>query len=103
MSTGTPAPAHRLREALAAPVAIDGATRPFGSLTCQQVAARAAELADAVGFGPTVRVAPVARAWRELQMALDRSGTATVAGLDPEMILDLAPRLWVLPPGGTLL
>ena len=103
MSTGTPAPADRLPEALATPIAIDGGQRPFGSLTSEQAAARAAELKAAVGFGPTVRVAPVARAWRELQIALDRAGAATVAELDPAVILDLAPKLWVLPPGGTLL
>ena len=103
MSTGTPAPADRLQEALDTQISIDGSQRPFGSLTSEQAAARAAELKAAVGFGPTVRVAPVARAWRELQIALDRSGAATVADLDPAEILDLAPKLWVLPPGGTLL
>ncbi len=103
MSTGTPAPADRLHEALATPVAIDGSQRPFGSLTPEQVRGRAAELKAAVGFGPTVRVAPVARAWRELQIALDGAGAATVGELDAAVVLDLAPKLWVLPPGGTLL
>lgn len=103
MSAGAPAPVDRLPEALATPIAIDGGRRPFGSLTSEQAGTRAAELKAVVGFGPTVRVAPVARAWRELQIALDRSGAATVADLDAAVILELAPKLWVLPPGGTLL
>ena len=80
-------------------VYIDGANRPFGSLTTDDVRSRAAELRAAVGWGPTARVAPVAQAWRELSLALDRSGAATVRDLDPEALVKLAPRLWVTLPG----
>ena len=65
--------------------------------------ARADELRAAVGWGPTARVAPVARAWRELAMAMERAGAATVGDLDAEVVVELAPRLWVVPPGGSLL
>ena len=61
--------------------------------------ARADELRAAVGWGPTARVAPVAQAWRELAMAMDRAGAATVGDLDPEVLVKLAPRLWVTLPG----
>jgi hypothetical protein len=80
-----------------------GANRPFGDLTLADVRARADELRAAVGWGPTARVAPVALAWRELTMALERTGVATVRELDPEVVSELAPRLWVVPPGGSLL
>jgi hypothetical protein len=82
---------------------VDGANRPFGELTLNQVRARADELKAAIGWGPTARVAPVARAWRELAMALEQAGVATVAGLGPEQLSALAPKLWVVPPGGSLL
>lgn len=102
--TGTePADSRRLEEVLATPIALGGAQRAFGSFTGEEVRARADELKAAVGFGPTVRVAPVARAWRELDMALSRAGAATVGALDAETVLALAPKLWVLPPGGSLL
>ena len=90
-------------ELLAATVYVDGASRPFGELTVAQVRARADELAAAVGFGPTVRVAPVARAWRELVQALERAGADTVAELPAETLDEVGPRLWVRPPGGSLL
>jgi hypothetical protein len=80
-------------------VFIRGANRPFGELTRDDVASRADELRAAVGWGPTARVAPVAQAWRELMMAMDRTGAATVSALEPEMLLALAPRLWVTLPG----
>ncbi|MFZ0091674.1 MAG: hypothetical protein WAL63_19380 [Solirubrobacteraceae bacterium] len=76
-------------------VFIRGANRPFGELTVDDARARADELRAAVGWGPTVRVAPVAQAWRELAMAMDQGRSATVADVDPEVLLGLAPRLWV--------
>ncbi len=92
-----------LEAVLATPIAIDGTQQAFGTFTVEQVRARAGELKAAVGFGPTIRVAPVALAWRELEIALDRAGVATVGELDGDSILALAPKLWVLPPGGSLL
>jgi hypothetical protein len=80
-------------------VFIRGANRPFGELTRDDAASRADELRAAVGWGPTARVAPVAQAWRELAMAMGRSGAATVGELEPETLLALAPRLWVTLPG----
>jgi hypothetical protein len=92
-----------LPEILARPVYVAGANRPFGELTPEQVRGQGEMLRAAVGFGPTARVAPVARAWRELSMALERAGAARVAELPEETVRELAPKLWVLPPGGSLL
>lgn len=88
---------------LQAPVFADGESRPFGSLTLGHVSARAQELREVTGWGPTVRVAPVARAWAELAMQMQRAGAATVSQLDGDLLAELAPKLWVLPPGGSLL
>jgi hypothetical protein len=78
---------------------IRGANRPFGELTLDDVRTRADELRSAVGFGPTARVAPVARAWRELANEMERAGAATVGELDTDALADLAPKLWVTLPG----
>ena len=80
-------------------VYVDGANRSFGSLTPDDVRSRADELRAAVGWGPTARVAPVAQAWRELSIAMNGAGAATVGALDPEVLVELAPRLWVTLPG----
>ena len=80
-------------------VFIRGANRPFGDLTRDDAASRADELRAAIGWGPTARVAPVAQAWRELAMAMDRTGATTVRELDADPLLALAPRLWVTLPG----
>jgi hypothetical protein len=84
---------------LAQEVFIRGANRPFGELTVDDARSRADELRAAVGWGPTARVAPVAQAWRELMMAMNRAGAAAVAELEPEVLVELAPRLWVTLPG----
>jgi hypothetical protein len=88
-----------LREILEQQVYIRGANRPFAELTTDDARSRADELRAAVGWGPTARVAPVARAWRELAMAMDGAGAATVGELDPEVLVRLAPKLWVTLPG----
>jgi hypothetical protein len=78
---------------------IGGANRSFGDVTVQDARARADELRAATGFGPTARVAPVARAWRELVLEMERSGVATVGELDTAVLTALAPKLWVVMPG----
>jgi hypothetical protein len=100
---GTPADQVPVAEILATTIYIDGANRPFATVTAEQAQARGDELRATVGFGPTVRVAPVARAWRELAIALNTAGVATVGELPTDVVRELAPKLWVVPPGGTLL
>lgn len=87
-----------LSEILSQPVFVDDANPPFGELSLDQVRARAQELRAATGWGPTARVAPVAGAWAELAEAMRASGAATVGALAPEVIEQLAPRLWVVLP-----
>jgi hypothetical protein len=91
--------AASVQEILDAQVFVGGANRTFGSVTADDARGHADELRAAVGWGPTARVAPVAQAWRELSLALDRAGVATVADLEPAAVRELAPRLWVTLPG----
>lgn len=78
--------------------------RRFGELTAADARAQADELGAAGGWGPLAKVAGVALAWRELAAELDRRGErATVAELDADAVERFARRLWVLPPGGSLL
>jgi hypothetical protein len=95
--------APRVEEMLRETVYIRGANRPFGELTLDDARSRADELRAATGWGPTARVAPVAMAWRELTMAMERAAVGTVAELTSETVLELAPKLWIVPPGGSLL
>ena len=87
-----------IEQILATPVFADGANRPFRELTLESVRARADELRAATGWGPTARVAPVALAWRELSVEMERAGAATVAELEPSVLERVAPRLWVVLP-----
>jgi hypothetical protein len=88
---------------LATTVYLGGANRPFGELTGEEIRARADELRSAVGWGPTARIAPVAQAWRELSMKIERAGVGTVSELDPEVVAEMAPGLWIVAPTGGLL
>jgi hypothetical protein len=88
-----------LDQILATPVFAGGANKPFGDLTLDEVRARADELRAATGWGPTARVAPVARAWRELSMEMERAGAASVGEVDRGVLEPLAPQLWVVMPG----
>jgi hypothetical protein len=80
-------------------VYIRGANRPFGELTTEDARERADELKAATGWGPTARVASYAFAWRELSVEMERSGAAIVSELDPDLLVSLAPKLWVVLPG----
>jgi hypothetical protein len=88
-----------LQEVLTTLVFVSGSNRPFGELTVDDVRGRAAELREATGWGPTARVAPVARAWRELSQEMERAGAGRVAELDSGVLAELAPQLWVVMPG----
>jgi hypothetical protein len=48
-------------------------------------------------------VASVARAWSELARRMSDEGAQTVADLGEQAAAELAERLWVVPPGGSLL
>lgn len=77
--------------------------KPFGEFTLAEVEARAAELQQVTGWGPTARVGAVARAWSDLARAMREAGASTVADLGSEAAASFAGRLWVTPPGGSLL
>jgi len=84
-------------------VFIRGANRPFGEVTREDAQFRGAELKATVGWGPTAKVAPIARAWRELSMELDSAGVNTVGELPRETVLSFGPKCWVVPPRGSQL
>lgn len=82
----------------------DGASyRPFGEMTVADARGRAAALKDATGFGPMMRVRPVADGWRELADLMEKNGAATVAGLEPDQIETYAQKVWVIQPTGSFL
>ena len=81
----------------------EAGNKAFGEFTRDEVRARGAELSAAVGWGPTARVASVARAWSELARFMTTAGVERVADLGAEDVERFARALWVLPPGGSLL
>lgn len=92
-----------LARVLGQTIFIRGANRPFGEVTREDAEFRGAELKATVGFGPTARVAPIANAWRELARELQQAGVETVGELPRETVLAYAPKLWIVPPRGSLL
>jgi hypothetical protein len=80
-----------------------GRSKPFREVTLDEVRARADELRSATGWGPTAKVASVAGAWAELARLMDQRGASTVADLEPQAVAERAERLWIVPPGGSLL
>ncbi len=83
-------------------VFVDGAYKAFGELSAEDARKLAAELRGLSGGGLEARVMPVKTAWTELAGLLEES-QATVAELDRETATAIAERVWVVPPGGTLL
>jgi hypothetical protein len=92
-----------LDRALATEVSVAGVGKKFGELSADDAATQAAALGAATGFGHRSRVGGVAAAWRELGSRMRDHEVARVSDLDPEEIETLAQKLWVVPPGGSLL
>ncbi len=90
---------EQLRTVLDQVVHVGGVDRPFGELGPRDVAQHAAALSEAVGWGPTARIASFARAWADLARRMDEADAATVAELDPVVIVELAPSLWFVASG----
>jgi hypothetical protein len=88
---------------LAEQVFAGGRSKPFAELTADEVKARAAELKAATGWGPTAKVASVAMAWAELARLMEQSKASTVGELERDAVAERAEKLWVVPPGGSLL
>lgn len=85
------------------PVYAEDGYKPFGDFTLAEVQARAAELSAATGWGPTARIGGVARGWSELARVMGEAGAAIVRELGRERGEEFARKLWVVPPGGSLL
>jgi hypothetical protein len=92
-----------LDRALATEVSVAGVGKTFGELSVEDAATQAALLREASGFGHRSRVGGVAAAWRQLGALMRDRGATKVADLDPDEIEALAQKLWVVPPGGSLL
>ena len=88
---------------LSTPVFCAGAYKPFGEIGIADARGRAEELREAGSWGPLAKVAAVASAWVELADRMKADGVTRVSYLDREQALAFARRLWVLPPGGSLL
>lgn len=96
-------PAGEVARALAARLHDGERYRPFGELTAADARAQAERLGGLAGWGPLDRVRPVAEAWRELAAELERARAASVADLDPGLVVAFASRLWLTePPGGLI-
>jgi hypothetical protein len=88
---------------LAAQVYTGERYKAFGDFTLADVEDRARELASVTGWGPTARVASVARGWSERARAMSSAGAATVAELGDEAGGEFARKVWAVPPGGSLI
>lgn len=98
------APDRSLESILAEQVSCEGGYKPFGEMTLADVEARAAELKAAAEVGAmALRMAPVASAWRGLTEQMKREQVGVVRELDESGLAERAERLWVIPPGGSLL
>jgi len=80
-----------------------GRSKPFAELTLDDVRDRAAELRAVTGWGPTAKVGPVAMAWAELGRLMEHVDAATVGDLRHDAVAERAEKLWIVPPGGSLL
>ena len=88
---------------LAERVFAGGRSKPFAEVTLAEVEARAQELRDVSGWGPTARVGSVAREWGALARSMAEQGAESVGQVDPEELVARAQKLWIVPPGGSLL
>ena len=80
-------------DALAQLVYAPGGYKAFGEFTCEDVQTRAAELMAATGWGPTARVASVARGWSELARMMATAGAQRVSQHIVERVGDLRRHL----------
>jgi len=88
---------------LAERVFAGGRSKPFAEVTLAEVEARAQELREVSGWGPTARVGSVAREWGALARSMAEQGAESVGQLEPEELVARAQKLWIVPPGGSLL
>jgi hypothetical protein len=92
-----------MSSALGTSVAVGDIRKPFGELTAGEVRAHATALGEAAGFGHRSRVGAVSAAWREFARSMEEAGAERVDELPPRTIDAYVERLWVVPPGGSLL
>ncbi len=96
-------PEEMARRALAKVIPVNEAKCAFGEVGAAAARTHGEQLAELTSFGPTQRIRPVARAWKELADELEKRGAETVAELDPATVVGYAERLWIIPPPTSML
>jgi len=91
-------PEPKAEDLLARPLRAGDEDKTFGEVTLDDARAMAADLKAKVGWGPTAKVATIARGWDELGRVMNQREVATVAELDGETVIEFAKKVWVLPP-----
>ncbi len=91
-------PEPKAEDVLARPLRAGDEDKTFGEVTLDDARAMAADLKAKVGWGPTAKVATIARGWDELGRVMNQREVATVAELDGETVIEFARKVWVLPP-----
>ncbi len=81
------------------PIHIGGVNKTFGEVTLTDARTQASELKGVAGWGMS-RVMPVARAWADLVRLMEQGGAERVDQLDPETIVAMARKLWIISPKG---
>jgi hypothetical protein len=89
-------------DTLTRPIHVGGVDKHFGEVTLDDARGRATELKDVAGWGMN-RVLPVARAWRDLVVLMEKAGYEKVSELDAATLDKMAKKLWVIPPTGSSL
>ena len=102
-SAAEPRPPPDADRVLAERVFAGGRSKPFAEMTADEVKARAAELRAATGWGPTAKVGSVAMAWGELGRLMEHVDAADRRRPEADAVAERAEKLWVVPPGGSLL
>jgi len=81
---------------------INGANKPLGEWTADEVRSRADELHAAAAVAAMARLASIARTWSQLAREMESTQAATVSEVDAATLDELAKAVSVVPPGGGL-
>ena len=100
----TDRPSETARRILATTVYVDGANRAFGELTGEQTRAPSRRAPRPRSAGGRPRAShPSRRPGGNYRSPSNARAFATVSELEPDVVAEMAPRLWIVPPAGGMM